>query len=163
MRVASLLAMAGRPTKAKMPKHYPIRGLFSNTPVRVVRTDIGNTVAADPAPDDQPAAGVGNAAGEPQPATEEEPAPAKKHAKLNLNDLRYACFSSLSSNPPRMNCTICDTHLRLKSSPLLTKHCKRVWVSLRSNADVDLSFWPQTALPCLMEDSMVSFSECVSK
>ena len=101
--------MAGRPTEAKMLKHYPTRGLFSHTPVRVVKTNIGSTVAADPAPDEQPAVGVGNAAGEPQLATQEEPAQAKKHAKLNLNDLRYACFASLSSNPPRMNCTICDT------------------------------------------------------
>ena len=57
--------MAGRPTKAKMPKHYPTRGLFSTTPVGVVKNNIGGTVPADPAPDDQPAAGVGNAAGEP--------------------------------------------------------------------------------------------------
>ena len=57
--------MAGRPTKAKMPKHYPTRGLFSTKPVGVVKNNIGGTVPADPAPDDQPAAGVGNAAGEP--------------------------------------------------------------------------------------------------
>ena len=131
--------MDGRPTKPKMPKHYPTRGLFSYTLVRVVKTDIGSTVATDPASDDQPAAGVGNATGEPQPATEEKPAPVKKRAKLNLNDLRYACFASLSSNRPRMNCTICDPHVRLKSGPLLTKHCRRVWVSLRNKSDVDSS------------------------
>ena len=68
--------MAGRPIKAKMPKHYPTRGLFSNTLVGVVKNNIGSTVPANPAPDDKPAAVVGNAAGEPQRATEEEPAPA---------------------------------------------------------------------------------------
>ena len=114
--------MASRPTKAKMLKHYPNRGLFSNTPVGVVNTNIGSTVAADPAPDDQPIIGVGNAAGEPQPATEEEPAPAKKRTKLNLKDVSYVCFAILSSYPPRMNWTICDAHRRIKSGLLLTKH-----------------------------------------
>jgi len=63
---APLQAMAGPPPKAKMPKHYPTRGLFSNLPVGVAETDVGK--AAGPAPDDQDAAGVGSATGEPQAA-----------------------------------------------------------------------------------------------
>ena len=79
-------------------------------------------MAADPASVDQPTADVGNAAGEPQPATEEEPTPAKKRAILNLKDVNHACFTNLSSDPRRMNCTIFDVHLRIKSSLQLTKH-----------------------------------------
>ena len=83
---------------------------------------MGSTVAADRAPNDQPTAGVGNAAVEPHPAKEEEPAPPKKRAKLNLKDSCHAFIASLLANPPRMNSTIHDTQLRIKPSLLPTKH-----------------------------------------
>ena len=85
----------------------------------VIETDVGSTVAVDPVPVDRPTASVGNTAGEPQPATEEEAAPAKKHAKLNSKELR---MRALLSYRPRINCTMCDTNLRIRSSLLLTKH-----------------------------------------
>lgn len=75
-----------------------------------VETDLENTVAADPAPDDEPIAGVGNWAGQPQPAAEVA-APATKQTKLNLQPDTYACSDHLSSEPPRVKRTICDTHL----------------------------------------------------
>lgn len=77
MRLASLLAIACRPIKANTPKHHPTRSLVYNTPVGVVRTIMGSTVAVDTASVDQPTTGVRIAAGELQPATEEEAAPAK--------------------------------------------------------------------------------------
>ena len=87
VRVAPLLAfaMAGRPAKDKLPKHHLTRGLFYHPPVGVAEVD---AVAADPAPDDQPTAGVGNATGEPQPASQEEAAPAKKRQKVILKDIK---------------------------------------------------------------------------
>ena len=78
--------MAGRPAEAKLPKPYSTRGLLFNlplTPVGGVETDADNTMDADPAPDDQPTAGVGNTTGEQHPTAEGVATPAKKHTKLS--------------------------------------------------------------------------------